>query len=151
MKDPERARPFRVPLGPWLLPLLGVVSCFFLIFYLPPASWWRFVGWLMLGFAIYVSYGYTRSSVGRKLGRPERTPPALKLAGIGFLAVAAGLFIIPHDLGPSAIVAAATDAAADRHDRAVYGLVLILVGLAVGVACTLAGSKRGAAGGPDER
>jgi basic amino acid/polyamine antiporter, APA family len=143
MKDPGRTRPFRVPLGPWLLPLLGVVSCFFLIFYLPPASWWRFVGWLMLGFAIYVSYGYTRSSVGRGLGRPERTPPMLKLAGVGFLAVAAGLFIIPHDLGPRAIVAAATDAAADRHDRAVYGLLLILVGLAVGVAGTVLGSKGG--------
>jgi APA family basic amino acid/polyamine antiporter len=148
MKDPSRKRPFRVPLGPWLLPLLGVVSCFFLIFYLPPASWWRFVGWLMLGFAIYVSYGYTRSSVGRKLGRPERTPAALKLAGLGFLVVAAGLFIIPHDLGPRAITAAALDGAADRHDRAVYGLLMILVGLLVGIAGTALGSQRGA---EDER
>jgi basic amino acid/polyamine antiporter, APA family len=147
MKDPGRARPFRVPLGPWLLPLLGVGSCFFLIFYLPPASWWRFVGWLMLGFAIYVSYGYTRSAVGRNLGRPTRTPPMLKLAGFGFLLVAAGLFIIPHDLGPAAILNAAKDAAADRHDRAVYGLLLILVGLVAGVAGTFLGSRRGAAAG----
>ena len=143
MKDPGRTRPFRVPLGPWLLPLLGVVSCFFLIFYLPPASWWRFVGWLMLGFAIYVSYGYTRSSVGMKLGRPARTPLALKLAGLGFLVVAVGLFTIPHDLGPRALIAAATDAAADRHDRAVYGLLMILVGLVVGIAGTMLGSQRG--------
>ena len=143
MKDPGRVRPFRVPLGPWLLPLLGVGSCFFLIFYLPPASWWRFVGWLMLGFAIYVSYGYTRSSVGRALGRPERTPPALKLAGLGFLVVAAGLFTIPHDLGPGALVDAALASGADRHDRAVYGLLMILVGLVVGVAGTLMGSRRG--------
>jgi hypothetical protein len=105
----------------------------------------------MLGFAIYVSYGYTRSAVGRKLGRPERTPPALKLAGVGFLAVAAGLFIIPHDLGPRAIIDAATDAAADRHDRAVYGLLLILVGLAVGVACTVLGSKSGGVEEPGGR
>ncbi|MFL6336356.1 MAG: amino acid permease [Pyrinomonadaceae bacterium] len=143
MKDPNRERPFRVPLGPWLLPLLGVVSCFFLIFYLPPASWWRFVGWLMLGFAIYVSYGYTRSSVGRQLGRPTRTPLMLKLAGLGFVAVAAGLFIIPHDLGPRAIIDSALTAGADRHDRAVYGLLLILVGLVVGVAGTVLGSKQG--------
>jgi APA family basic amino acid/polyamine antiporter len=145
MKDPGRTRPFRVPLGPWLLPLLGVVSCFFLIFYLPPASWWRFVGWLMLGFAIYVSYGYTRSSVGRNLGRPTRTPAMLKLAGLGFLLVAAGLFVIPHDLGPRAIVSAALDAAADRHGRAVYGLLLIVVGLVVGVFCTGLGSQQGPA------
>jgi APA family basic amino acid/polyamine antiporter len=143
MKDPGRERPFRVPLGPWLLPLLGVVSCFFLIFYLPPASWWRFVGWLMLGFAIYVSYGYTRSSIGQKLGRPARTPAMLKLAGLGFLVVAVGLFIIPHDLGPRAIIDSALTAGADRHDRAVYGLLMILVGLAVGVAGTVLGSKQG--------
>ncbi|HJQ32304.1 MAG TPA: amino acid permease [Pyrinomonadaceae bacterium] len=148
-KDAGRERPFRVPLGPWLLPLLGVVSCFFLIFYLPPASWWRFVGWLMLGFAIYVSYGYTRSAVGQKLGRPTRTPTMLKVAGVGFLLVAAGLFIIPHDLGPSAILAAAADAAADRHDRAVYGLILIVVGLIAGVAGTILGSRQGDAAGTD--
>jgi APA family basic amino acid/polyamine antiporter len=147
MKDPSRTRPFRVPLGPWLLPLLGVGSCFFLIFYLPPASWWRFVGWLMLGFAIYVSYGYTRSAVGRSLGRPARTPPMLKVAGLGFLLVAAGLFIIPHDLGPGAILNAATTAGADRHDRAVYGLLLILVGLVAGVAGTLLGSQSGTVSG----
>src|SRR5215213_1656947 len=151
LKDPGRTRPFRVPLGPWLLPLLGVVSCFFLIFYLPPASWWRFVGWLMLGFAIYVSYGYTRSSVGMKLGRPSRTPLALKLAGLGFLVVAVGLFIIPHDLGPRALIDAATDAAADRHDRAVYGLLMILVGLVVGVAGTALGSRGGGAAEGGER
>ena len=144
MKDPARTRPFRVPLGPWLLPLLGVGSCFFLIFYLPPASWWRFVGWLMLGFAIYLAYGYTRSSVGQKLGRPARTPLPLKVAGLGFLVVAAGLFAIPHDLGPRALVDAALTAGADRHDRAVYGLLMILFGLVVGVAGTVLGSGRGA-------
>jgi hypothetical protein len=99
----------------------------------------------MLGFAIYVSYGYTRSSVGRALGRPERTPLLLKLAGLGFLAVAAGLFIIPHDLGPRAIVSSALTAGADRHDRAVYGLLLILVGLVVGIFCTGLGSQQGPA------
>ena len=43
-KDPGRARPFRVPGGPILVPALGVLSCLFLIGYLPPSSWWRFVG-----------------------------------------------------------------------------------------------------------
>ena len=36
--------------GPFLLPILGVlISCAFLIIYLPPASWLRFVGWLAVG------------------------------------------------------------------------------------------------------
>jgi APA family basic amino acid/polyamine antiporter len=140
-RDPERTRPFRVPGGPLLFPVMGAVSCFFLMYYLPPASWWRFIGWLVLGFAIYVSYGYSRSSVGRQIGRPTKTPAPLKVAALGFLLVAAGLFTIPHDLGPRALIDAALDAAGDRHGRAVYGLMLILVGLVTGVAGTILGSR----------
>jgi APA family basic amino acid/polyamine antiporter len=95
-KDPQRARPFKVPLGAWLLPSLGALSCVFLMYYLPPASWWRFIGWLMLGMSVYLSYGYVRSGVGRKLGRPFPTPLGLKIAAIGFLLLALGLFTIPH-------------------------------------------------------
>jgi APA family basic amino acid/polyamine antiporter len=143
-KDPARQRPFRVPLGPWLLPALGVLSCVFLIFYLPQASWWRFAGWLMLGFSIYVSYGYTRSAVGQKLGRPSTTSAPLKVGALGFLLVAVGLFTIPHDLGPAALLQSATTAGADRHERALYGLIVIVVGLVMGVAGASLGTGRGA-------
>lgn len=95
-RDPHRARPFRVPFGKWLIPTLGAASCIFLMYYLPPASWWRFIGWLMLGMSIYLSYGYVRSAVGQKIGRPFPTPAGLKVAAIGFLMLAIGLFIIPH-------------------------------------------------------
>ncbi|MGB8509797.1 MAG: amino acid permease [Pyrinomonadaceae bacterium] len=146
MKDPNRTRPFTVPLGAWLLPLLGAASCIFLMFYLPPASWWRFIGWLVLGFSIYLSYGYTRSDIGRKLGRPTRTPLGLKVSAIGFLLTAIGLFTIPHDLGPGALVSVAADAASEHHARALYGLSLIGVGLLLGIAGWFLGdSSRGAA------
>ena len=59
-KDPKRERPFRVPFGP-VLPALGIVSCLGLIYYLPPSSWWRFVGWLGVGLVIYLLYGYRHS------------------------------------------------------------------------------------------
>jgi APA family basic amino acid/polyamine antiporter len=142
-KDPGRERPFRVPLGPWLFPVLGVASCFFLMIYLPPASWWRFVGWLMLGFSIYVSYGYTRSAVGQKIGRPWQTPAAMKVGALGFLLVAVGLFTIPHDLGPVALFNSAADPAGDRHARALYGLIVIAVGIVMGVV----GVSQGKSGG----
>ena len=142
-KDPGRKRPFRVPFGPWLFPVLGVVSCFFLMFYLPPASWWRFIGWLMLGFSIYLSYGYTRSSVGKNLGRPTRTPTMLKVGALGFVLVAIGLFTIPHDLGPRLLLDAALSVGADRHDRAVYGLILIVIGLLTGIVGTVLGAPAG--------
>ncbi|MCA1849715.1 MAG: amino acid permease, partial [Acidobacteria bacterium] len=77
VKDPDRPRPFRVPFGPYLLPLLGALSCVFLMYFLPGGSYWRFIGWLMLGLSIYLSYGYTRSAIGLKMGRPSRTPAAL--------------------------------------------------------------------------
>jgi APA family basic amino acid/polyamine antiporter len=60
-RDPGRARPFRVPFGPVIVPVLGILSCLFLIFYLPPTSWWRFVGWLLAGLVVYVLYGYRHS------------------------------------------------------------------------------------------
>jgi APA family basic amino acid/polyamine antiporter len=60
-KDPGRERSFRVPLGPVFLPSLGVISCVYLIFFLPPSSWWRFFGWLMAGLVVYFLYGYRHS------------------------------------------------------------------------------------------
>ncbi|MCA1632958.1 MAG: hypothetical protein LC802_04350 [Acidobacteria bacterium] len=143
-KDPTRVRAFRVPGGPWLLPILGALSCVFLMYYLPGGSWWRFIGWLMLGLAIYLAYGYTRSSVGQQLGRPARTPLTLKVAAFGFLLVAIGLFAIPHDLGPAELLDTASNSGAERHGRALYGLVLIAVGLVVGLAGSFVGSSRAA-------
>jgi len=133
-RDPGRPRPFRVPFGDWLIPLLGAGSCVFLMYYLPPASWWRFIGWLILGLSIYTSYGYTRSTIGRQLGRPQRTPFAMQLAALGFLSTAVGLFLIPHDAGPARLVAAAASAAAPDHGRSLVGLSLIAIGLVFGVA-----------------
>jgi len=131
--NPDRPRPFRVPFGPYLLPLLGAASCIFLMFYLPPASWWRFIGWLVLGFAIYSAYGYSRSVIGQKMGRPTRTSGPLKLASVGFLLTAVGLFTIPHNAGLTQLLAEAGNAASADHDRALFGLALIGVGLILGI------------------
>ncbi len=124
--------------------MLGVASCVFLMYYLPGGSWWRFIGWLALGLAIYFAYGYTRSGVGQSLGRPARTPLTLKVAALGFLLLAVGLFAIPHDLGPGELLSTASDSGAERHGRALYGLILIAVGLVLGLAGSLLGSSRAA-------
>ena len=136
-KDPNRERPFRVPLGPYLLPGLGAISCALLIYFLPEGSYWRFVGWLMLGLAVYLSYGYTRSAVGQKLGRPSRTSIGLKLAAVCFILVAVGLFVIPHDVAPRELFAEAFNSSAEKHNQTLYGLLIIiggLVGGALGIA-----------------
>ena len=98
-KEPARERPFKVPLGAWPIPMLGAVSCVFLMYYLPPTSWWRFVAWLMMGLSIYLSYGYARSELGGKLGRLRVTPFWLSLMALGSLLIAIGLLTVPHDAG----------------------------------------------------
>jgi APA family basic amino acid/polyamine antiporter len=60
-KEPDRERPFRVPLGRWILPIAGIVCCVGIIYYLPQPSWWRFVGWLAIGMVVYFLYGYRHS------------------------------------------------------------------------------------------
>ena len=131
-KDPDRKRPFRVPLGAWLLPMLGAASCVFLMYYLSADTWWRFIGWLVLGLSIYLAYGYSRSAIGIRLGRPSRTPPVLKLAAIGFFAMAIGLFTVPHDIGFGGVLNAAFSSSAPQHGRALAGVLLILIGLLLG-------------------
>jgi APA family basic amino acid/polyamine antiporter len=61
VKDPNRPRPFRVPFGTYVVPVLGMVSCAGLIYYLPPSSWYRFFGWLLVGAVFYFAYGFRNS------------------------------------------------------------------------------------------
>ncbi len=71
-REPHRLRPFRVPFGRLPVPLLGVVSSMLLMSYLPPSSWMRFVGWLVAGLFVYVSYGFWRSRLRRDaVAHPE--------------------------------------------------------------------------------
>ena len=128
-QDPDRRRPFRVPFGPLLLPALGAMSCLGLMYYLPPASWWRFVGWLLIGLAVYTGFGYSGSLIGQAVGRPTRTPLCLIVASLGCLLVAAGMFTIPHDAGPSKLLNALVEAAADGHGRVLTGFGLAAAGL----------------------
>src|SRR5256714_8982562 len=146
MKDPHRLRPFRVPFGPWLFPLLGVGSCFFLMVYLPPESWWRFIGWLVHGMVIYTSYGYTHSAIGQKIGRPSPAPIPSQVAALGLLLTAIGLFTIPHDAGVGQLMEEATTAGAQSHNRAVVGLIMIAIGIVISIAGSVTGASQEANG-----
>jgi len=73
IKDPNRERTFRVPFGPFLLPILGAISCIGLAYYLPPSSWWRFIKWFLAGMVVYGLYGYRHS-------RLRRAPATVPLA-----------------------------------------------------------------------
>lgn len=131
--DPGRVRSFRVPLGPIFMPLCGAVSCLFLMFYLPPASWWRFVGWLTLGLAVYAAYGYSRSEIRWGGAGGRRTPTPLLVAGLGFIVMAVGMFVLPHHAGVIRLAGLIRDTGASDHIHALFGAGAIVVGLAVAV------------------
>jgi basic amino acid/polyamine antiporter, APA family len=63
-KEPERPRPFRVPLV-WPVSLLSSVGCVFLMRGLPDQAWIRFGAWLVIGLVLYFAYGF-KNSVLRK-------------------------------------------------------------------------------------
>ena len=60
--EPERARPFRTPLVPFV-PALGILACFYLMYGLPVDTWARLVVWMAIGLAIYFLYGRRHSKV----------------------------------------------------------------------------------------
>jgi amino acid transporter len=60
--EPGRPRPFRCP-GVPIVPLLGVLSCAYLMAQLPLLTWVRFVVWLLIGLVIYFLYSVERSSL----------------------------------------------------------------------------------------
>jgi APA family basic amino acid/polyamine antiporter len=73
VKRPDAKRPFRVPLGP-LFPVLGILSCSYLMLSLPVLTWVRFLVWLDIGMIIYWSYGRTHSPLVNQAESTARTP-----------------------------------------------------------------------------
>ncbi len=67
--DPERPRPFRVPLV-WPVSILSAAGCLFIMRGLPRQAWERFGVWLALGLLIYFLYGYRHSRL--RTGSPRR-------------------------------------------------------------------------------
>ncbi|MFN2565337.1 MAG: amino acid permease [Gemmatimonadaceae bacterium] len=74
IKEPERPRPFRVPLV-WLVSLAGAGACLWVMQGLPPDAWLRFAVWLAIGMAVYFAYGYRHSTLRRGAGPVPAEPP----------------------------------------------------------------------------
>ena len=66
----DAPRPFRVPGAPWV-PLLGAVSCLYLMAGLPFATWQRLIIWLAIGLAIYFLYGRRAAELKRSRDRAD--------------------------------------------------------------------------------
>ena len=91
---PDAPRAFKTPLVP-LVPLLGIVTCFFMMAFLPLDTWVRLIVWMLIGFDIYLWYSIrksvlssgqadTQSQANRVVGGCG-VALAIALAGVGFL------------------------------------------------------------------
>ncbi|HSC27534.1 MAG TPA: amino acid permease [Vicinamibacterales bacterium] len=60
--QPNLPRPFRTPLSP-VVPILGVLSCFYLMTSLPWHTWERLIIWMAIGIVIYFAYSRRHSRV----------------------------------------------------------------------------------------
>jgi APA family basic amino acid/polyamine antiporter len=68
--EPDRPRPFRAPLVP-ITPIISILTCLYLMVQLPTLTWIRFGLWLLLGLAIYFTYGIRNSRLARKEAEAE--------------------------------------------------------------------------------
>jgi APA family basic amino acid/polyamine antiporter len=73
VKRPDAPRPFRVPLGP-VFPILGILSCAYLMISLPVITWVRFLAWLDIGLIVYWFYGRSHSPLADPEEQRRRTP-----------------------------------------------------------------------------
>jgi APA family basic amino acid/polyamine antiporter len=72
VKRPDARRPFRVP-GGFVIPVLGVLACVYLMVSLSVMTWVRFLGWLDIGMIIYWFYGRTHSPLVNKAEAAARS------------------------------------------------------------------------------
>ncbi|HOT64870.1 MAG TPA: amino acid permease [Dysgonamonadaceae bacterium] len=61
-KEPDAPRAFRTPWVPFV-PVLGALICLAQMAALPKDTWIRLIGWMLIGFVIYFSYGRRHSKV----------------------------------------------------------------------------------------
>jgi APA family basic amino acid/polyamine antiporter len=64
--SPDLPRPFRTPGVPWV-PIAGAAICLAQMIGLPLATWERLAVWLVIGLAVYATYGYRRAGTREPL------------------------------------------------------------------------------------
>ena len=65
--QPNLVRPFRTPWVPFV-PVAGILICGYLMYSLPPDTWWRLAIWMGLGLVIYFAYGRYHSKLAQGTG-----------------------------------------------------------------------------------
>jgi len=70
-KMPDVPRAFKTPFVP-LVPILGIVTCLFMMAFLPSDTWIRLLIWMAIGLDLYIVYGFKNSKLQTKsISAPE--------------------------------------------------------------------------------
>lgn len=88
-KMPDLPRAFKTPMVP-LVPILGIITCLFMMVFLPMDTWIRLLLWMLIGLDIYLAYGAKNSHLGD--GTLERK--GMRLARITGLVLSVLLVIV---------------------------------------------------------
>ncbi len=75
-KDPHHPRAFKCPFVP-VIPILGILSCGYMMIRLEFSTWLRLIAWLALGAIIYAAYGRRHSRLARKYALMEKPNESL--------------------------------------------------------------------------
>jgi APA family basic amino acid/polyamine antiporter len=62
IREPNLHRPFKAPAIKFVAPM-GILSCLYLMYYLPLRTWMRLLIWLAIGMVIYFGYGRRHSKL----------------------------------------------------------------------------------------
>jgi uncharacterized membrane protein len=127
--------------GGYVFPVLGIVSCLYLMLYLPVATWVRFLGWLNIGMVIYWVYGRVHSPLVDQAETARRSG----LESFGNFTLAAGVLLLFNGffmtiLGFMTVFGVTTEELAKWHEINVtpeqsdkLGLVILGIGAVVAV------------------
>ena len=92
----------------------------------------------MIGLSVYLSYGYARSVLGRKVGRPTTTPGWLMLIALGSLLIAIGILAIPHHATVNELMAELSAG----NGRTTISVGCIVLGALLGIAGSVIGATK---------
>jgi len=67
---PNVPRGFKTPFVP-LIPVLGIITCLFMMVFLPADTWIRLLIWMVIGLDVYILYGFKNSKLQTK--KPSRS------------------------------------------------------------------------------
>jgi APA family basic amino acid/polyamine antiporter len=96
VKQPNLERAFRTPLVP-LIPILGIVTCLFMMVFLPLDTWIRLIVWMLIGFDLYLFYGLKNSALSDHLPATHaRSIRIVSRCGLFFVALLTLVAFIHH-------------------------------------------------------